>query len=1359
MILSIYRKTHSQDFITKGKALQNLIWTITIHRSDRSLITNYIPVSEKKIIDIGSDLSQDIWIKEAFPQHVTLCVDSQHMQLELQAHKKIISEYQNQSRIITKNESHSISLSPTKTIIKIKIKNSIIESIIEHDNATIEHHPEWKQAIESQYGKMRKIAEGHFTWIYRCGRYVVKILKPNYISQAEYVAYFMQAANNLRQLSLEQTLSIENIIFDEQLSLYAWVSKYVEGNTLHDLIAQKKNIDSDIIASIIESLTDFIHDLHLQGKLYAAINPHDIYIDAKRNIFILGHFYSRLMATNFCQDLPKVHGFVHHSQTRNSVSQEADSFLLGSLLYFLTTTKVPFATIPTEKYLSLLQQNNLPLLGDIPTKYSSLIRQALESSQQDVQNFWHQFQKIEFDKKAYDATEEMKTSMEERDDYFGNFILKKKLGRGYLGTTYKAIRNNKPLIIKILNGTNKYTRAIIQDATDASILEHRNILRIIEINKCGDTHYIAYEDITGQNLEEYATQNKLSIQKCLMLIRDLARALQYAHVKGIVHRNIKPSNIIINEEGQPFLVDFGLSTDLYMNRMFDKQLQKDFTYQSPSVLFGNLSPLHDVYSLGAVMYKLLTNSFISNRLYLPLWKKSNITREAESICSKALAKQAKKRYQNASIFADDIDKLLQHKSIIAPSFNWFSDIQRRNRFANYIIYIFVVLLFLIAVKIVYTPKGIHITTNIETIESLQQRYEADYLDNLQKLSSPIDTSTPENLYMQNQTYQNDIRKLQLQYKTILQTKLLPLCQQLYKQEPSKQHHEKLLEVLKNIIIFSPETEQAIYTSEYQDISSNHPTTISIDVSNYNNSYLFKIEENQTGQNELYAFDIQKQAIQKNNYHQKFSPQSVNLFIKALQRIVKKQHFEAQELLIAAIKQSPHYIDAYQLLCVSLYMSSLQKQKSAAFQTWQKKAQQVIDNSLTKDKNALKAKFVHNHIKTIVDFYQNIMNEHQQLLRITSVIDRTKRLQKNDLLYKIDDKYINSSRHLYNAIHYKKVVSCQIIRNYTSISLEIPTSIFRSTRFYTKEDIPFDSITQLGFLPAENATLLQTPQNKISASHIDLPIGNYIIYRDNCFRAFAVRQNIDTLSHSLDKAEPQINLPDEIQKHYIAIRYTFPKSQLNNQYGYIIGRNEVTIKDWKQFLYATYRIQGKKAVKNVIPILETGKPLFYMYKGEFTQIIGEDDWPIFSVSIEQVQKFIDWKNENTNTSWKKQGLIWRLPNKKEWEYAAQGEMKNKYVASNNNNPIFYNTSFSTQLIQKIYPVGGYSSDRSIFHVEDLGGNVKEYIADKNNIFGLKGNSWKDGILAPIDFTFYSLEVISPESCGFRLCAGIDPFAKK
>ncbi|WP_372367434.1 protein kinase [Candidatus Uabimicrobium sp. HlEnr_7] len=1340
--------------------MQNLIWTIVIHRNDISSVTKFISVDEKKIIDIGSDHSQDIWIKEAFPQHVTLMTDSQTMKFELKAHKKLICEYQNNSRIITKNESHTISLSEPKTSIKIKIKNSTIECIIEHDTQTIEHFPNWKQKIEGKYGKMTKISEGHFTWVYNCGRYVIKILKPKYSSQPEYVAYFMHVANDLSNSSLEQVPTTENIILDDSLGLYAWVENYIQGTTLHDLVAQKKSIHNDMIVSIVESLTDFIRDLHLQNKIYAAINPGDIYIDKKQNIYIFGHYRSYLLTTNIYHSLPKILGFTHPTHITSKPTTETDIFLLGSLLYFLKTTQIPFTDIPQQKYLSLLKDNKLPELTNIPEKYTTLIQDALDSSIQEAKNFWSQFQQIEFNKKAYDITQEIKTSMETKDDYFGNFILKKKLGRGYLGTVYEAVRYKKPLIIKILNGSEKYVRSIVQDAHDASILEHNNILRVIEINKCGDTHYIAYEYISGQNLEQYIDQNEISIQKCLILVRDLARALQYAHVKGIVHRNIKPSNIIVDKHGQAYLVDFGLSTDLYMNKMFDKQLQKDFIYQSPSVLFGSLSPLHDVYSLGAVLYKLLTKSFITNRLYLPIWKKSNITREAEGICSKALAKQAKKRYQNASIFADDIDKLLQYKSIIAPLFNLSTDIQRRYRFTNYIIPILIGALFLIIAKAFYSPTGIYSTLSLKNIEQLQQEHEEHYLKNLQHLQNSFVGLSVENHYIQTKIYQQKIKQLQSEYKAVLQTKLLPISKQLYLQNTSKEHQEKLLEILENIIIFSTAKEENIYTQEYRKISKSKEKATKIHIENIKNCYIFKFQENQLGQNKLYPFDIKKQQIQP-QVQQNLYAQITNLFNKTIQLVINKQHFEAQEQLIQLIEQNPNYINAYQLLCTSLYMSSLQKHKSATFQTWQKRAYQQIDQNsyITKDlRLSIKEKFSHQHIRQISYFCQNITSKQNTLLRIHSVIDRANRLQKNDLLYKVNGKYLQGKHHLYNTIRYKKFVSCLVIRNYANVSVKVPTSIFRSSSFYIEKDTPFSSLIEQGFLPTKQKILIKNKRNQVIDNYIHLPPGNYILDQNGHKKSFKIKQNVRENVYLIKNIK--ISLPPQLTEKYIPILHNHPNGQQNNTTGYLIGRHEVTIKDWKLFLYNTYREYGKNIVKENIPILSSGKPLFYMYKGEFTQIVGEDNWPIFAVSASQVQRYIRWQNNNIDSKWKKQGLVWRLPSDKEWEYAAQGNIKNKYVASNYNNTIFYNTAFTIEHLQKIHSVGTFTSDTSLFSIKDLGGNVKEYIKNhKNNRLGLKGNSWQDSFISPIDFTLYSIDTVPVESLGFRLCAGIDSFITK
>jgi len=124
------------------------------------------------------------------------------------------------------------------------------------------------------------------------------------------------------------------------------------------------------------------------------------------------------------------------------------------------------------------------------------------------------------------------------------------------------------------------------------------------------------------------------------------------------------------------------------------------------------------------------------------------------------------------------------------------------------------------------------------------------------------------------------------------------------------------------------------------------------------------------------------------------------------------------------------------------------------------------------------------------------------------------------------------------------------------------------------------------------------------------------------------------------------------------------------------------------------------------------------------------------------------------------LQWRLPSKKEWEYAAQGRLSYRYVASNYSNSVLYNTAISIKNIQQIQPSSMYKSDTSPFLINDLGGNLSEFVFDyKYNQHVLKGNSWQDDLVYPINFTTYSLAKAPPETCGFRLCAGLDSFLEK
>lgn len=1356
-------------------ALENLTWIIQIQRKETFFLKRFIGKNSNECIDVGSDSSATIWIKEAFPKHVTLFVDTKSMQLRLKAHKKIICDYKDESKILTKNKEIVISLDTSETEITIKFKNSSIKNIIKYDMSTLDDFPLWNTVLKD-YGKLVKIAEGDFTWIYSNGRNVLKILQPLYTRQMEYITHFISAANELLHSPLEQILPVDDLIVDDEISLYVWVGSCIEGQTLYQLLAQKRKLPEEMFISVMESVADFIRDLHLQEKLYGALNPEDIMIDSKNNVIILGHYRSQLILSEMCEEVSIIRGFSPISQVNSEKKwdKSTDIFLLGSLLYFWMIKEIPFRYLDKKEYFGFFEQGKIPPFNEIPEKYEELIKKSLYEPFEDIQVFLDTLHKAEItSSKIFSIESKEQPSIKSKDDYFGNFVLKKKLGRGYLGIVYEALdnRTNKMLILKKLNGDYKYENTIVREASNAMILEHKNILKILEVGKCGDTPYIAYQYVSGKNLEEYAEEEKLSVREKFLLIKELAQALKYAHVKGIVHRNIKPSNIIIDKDKKIYLVDFGLSTDLYINKMFDKQLKRDFLYHSPSLLFGNLSPLHDVYSLGAVLYKFLTNSFCSDSLYLPLWSKRKLSRDAESICSRSLAKNSKHRYQNASVFAEDIDKFLNHEPVVAQGFYWYTDIIRRYAFFRYIV--FAVVAFFALIVIFQNNSQSEITkistqkiTEIKNkIDFLSIKYEDIYLQDLQKLKQVSYGLTMENTYMEQKIKQEQVQKMQQRYKAHLQSEILPLFEQLYIYEKNDLDKEKWIETVENILLLCSKEERNVYLAYYEKLKGKQKKIQDIAINtDINSLYLFKYEENLLGKKQLFPFDLEKKRVLAQHIHQEkgLRVQSINMLTSAVEFLLQKEYFESQEKLIAAIKKASNYIDAYHLLCVSIYMSSVQKNISPAFRVWQKKAYLVIDNSLlsVKDKATVKQKFSHNYIKKMSKMYEFLKKKNNQVLCLTSVVDRVRRLKINDFIYQINGHSIQTSLQLLQKIQGKKFVQCHIIRGYQLQKEKIPTSIFRSYSFYAQTTIPFVHVWKNGFLKTKKLLLFKKENNRVKTKNVKLPHGDYLLSAAEEYYPFSIRKRI--IDGSLTK--PRLNmhsfiLPADLKDKYVMILHKGKSKKLQNTHGYLLGQYEVTLKEWKIFLEDIYRDKGKKEAKKYIPIISKNKPLFYINKGEFTQIVGEGDWPIFGITYKHVQGYISWKNKNLNKEWAKLGFRWRLPTSKEWEYAAEGSDKRTYVWGNYGNVQFCNTGFTMKHLLQPQPVGSFPDDTSPFMIKDMAGNVKEYVyIPKNNTYGLKGNSWNESFLQPIKFTWNTHKTIQYESCGLRLCAGIDPFVK-
>lgn len=291
-------------------------------------------------------------------------------------------------------------------------------------------------------------------------------------------------------------------------------------------------------------------------------------------------------------------------------------------------------------------------------------------------------------------------SLPDRD--FGDYQLLEELGRGGMGVVYRARQLSLDRIVAlkiILRGATASLADLARfrgEAETAARLNHPSIVPVYEVGQQGDLPFFTMRYVEGHTLARRVADGPLPGREAARLLAPIARAIAAAHQQGVLHRDLKPSNVLIDENGEPYVSDFGLAKRLTPDSD-DAAATADAAqltqtgaiigtpgYMSPEQAAGSrgsIGPASDVYSLGAILYATLTGRppfqgatpvdtvllVLEQEPAPPQLLNPRVDRDLEMIAMKCLQKPVELRYASAADLADDLDAYLANEPISARS--------------------------------------------------------------------------------------------------------------------------------------------------------------------------------------------------------------------------------------------------------------------------------------------------------------------------------------------------------------------------------------------------------------------------------------------------------------------------------------------------------------------------------------------------------------------------------------------------------------------------------------------------------------------------------------------------------------------
>lgn len=273
----------------------------------------------------------------------------------------------------------------------------------------------------------------------------------------------------------------------------------------------------------------------------------------------------------------------------------------------------------------------------------------------------------------------------------GRYEIRERLGEGAFGRVWLAYDPELQRQVAVkepkldTDVSDKQLLAFIEEARRAAQLDHPHIVPVLDVGRTEDgVPFVVSKYVNGISLKERLRQDNVPLEETIRTVTAIASALHHAHTHGIIHRDVKPANILIDDNGTPFLTDFGLALLVTEQRQLRGEISGSPTYMSPEQARGlthHLDGRADIWSLGVTLYEMLTglrpfqgatyddlfDEIITRDPRPPRQIRSSIPKPVEAICLQAIAKQVAQRFSTADDFQHQLNVCLPPAMESEPS--------------------------------------------------------------------------------------------------------------------------------------------------------------------------------------------------------------------------------------------------------------------------------------------------------------------------------------------------------------------------------------------------------------------------------------------------------------------------------------------------------------------------------------------------------------------------------------------------------------------------------------------------------------------------------------------------------------------